>query len=118
MAVGLHLSPILCVIRVDFERGTSGKRARNDPNRFPEKQKSKGVVPQCAAQLPYHIYLKKVSCGLFFFLLCKFVNELVLQVAGHQFVAGKLHDEAGAATCQRAEAGGIGAHFLEGHLGL
>ena len=44
---------------------------------------------------------------IFFLFLLKGFDELVLDVAGHELVAGELHDERSAAARERAERGGI-----------
>lgn len=55
---------------------------------------------------------------LLFVLFAKFSNQLTLNVARHELVAGKLHDEAGATACKAGERRGVGGHLLEGHFGL
>lgn len=81
---------------------------------FASKQKKSGTFD--AKNLPdlRRGGLQILGKGLFIFFLFLFkgFDELVLDVARHELVAGELHDERSAAARERAERGGIRRHFL------
>ena len=48
---------------------------------------------------------------LFLVLSFKLLDELLLHIARHKFVASKLHDERSTSARQRTQRSGVGRHF-------